>query len=180
MAEKKEIKEIIEIPDDIDVTVGQNNFVTVKGGKGELSRNFLHPDIKIIRKDNSMEISCKNSRKRNIAFVGTCVAHIKNMFKGVTDGFEYTMKVVYSHFPIKTEVKNNNFLINNFLGERTPRIAKILDGVNVEIKGETIHVRGIDIEKVGQTVSNIERATKVKNRDIRVFQDGIYRISKGR
>ena len=55
----------------------------------------------------------------------------------------------------------------------------ILEGVSVEIKGDEVIVKGIDKEKVGQTVANIERATAVKNRDIRVFQDGIYRISKG-
>ena len=89
------------------------------------------------------------------------------------------MKTVFSHFPIKTMVEGNKFIIQNFLGERSPRSAKILNGVKVDIKGEDVSVTGIDKEKVGQTVANIERATKVKNRDIRVFQDGVYRISKG-
>ena len=65
------------------------------------------------------------------------------------------------------------------MGEKKPRVAKILDGVSVEIKGDLILVKGIDKEKVGQTVANIELATRVKNRDVRVFQDGIYRISRG-
>jgi large subunit ribosomal protein L6 len=89
------------------------------------------------------------------------------------------MKTVFSHFPIKTSVEDNKFVIQNFLGERAPRNAVILDGVNVEVKGEDVTVSGIDREKVGQTVANIERATSVKRRDIRVFQDGVYRISKG-
>ena len=89
------------------------------------------------------------------------------------------MKTVFSHFPIKTTVEGDEFIIHNFLGERSPRRAKILEGVNVDIKGENITVTGIDKEKVGQTVANIERATAVKNRDIRVFQDGVYRTSKG-
>ena len=101
------------------------------------------------------------------------------MIKGATKGFEYKMKTVFSHFPIKTSVDGNNFVIQNFLGERSARRAEILDGVNIEIKGEEITVRGVDKEKVGQTVANIERATLVKNRDIRVFQDGIYKIVKG-
>jgi large subunit ribosomal protein L6 len=101
------------------------------------------------------------------------------MIKGVTEGFEYKMKTVFSHFPIKTSVEENKFIIQNFLGERAARTAKILEGVTVEAKGEDITVQGIDKEKVGQTVANIERATEVKYRDIRVFQDGIYRTSKG-
>jgi large subunit ribosomal protein L6 len=111
--------------------------------------------------------------------IGTFVAHIKNMIKGVTKGFEYRMKTVFSHFPIKTSVDKNEFIIQNFLGERSARRAKILDGVIVELKGDDITIRGNDKERVGQTVANIERASMVKKRDIRVFQDGIYRITKG-
>ena len=106
-------------------------------------------------------------------------AHIKNMIRGVTSGFEYKMKTVYSHFPIKTSVEGNDFVIQNFLGERYARKASILEGVKVVVKGDDITVTGIDKEKVGQTVANIERATKVRNRDIRVFQDGVYLINKG-
>jgi large subunit ribosomal protein L6 len=104
---------------------------------------------------------------------------MNNMIHGVTEGFQYKMKTVYSHFPIKTNVEGNTFVIQNFLGERSPRKALILEGVKVEAKGDDVTVNGIDKEKVGQTVANIERATAVKRRDIRVFQDGIYRTSKG-
>ena len=100
------------------------------------------------------------------------------MIKGVTEGFEYKMKTVFAHFPIKTSVEGNKFVIQNFLGERSPRTAKILEGVTVEAKGENVTVSGTDKEKVGQTAANIERATKVKKRDIRVFQDGVYVTSK--
>ena len=89
------------------------------------------------------------------------------------------MKTVYSHFPIKTSVEGNLFVIQNFLGERSARHAIILEGVTVVAKGDDVTVTGIDKEKVGQTVANIERATKVTRRDIRVFQDGVYRTSKG-
>jgi large subunit ribosomal protein L6 len=89
------------------------------------------------------------------------------------------MKTVYSHFPIKTSVDGNKFIIENFLGERAPRTALILDGVDVQVKGDDVVASGIDKEKVGQTVANIERATAVKRRDIRVFQDGVYQTSKG-
>jgi large subunit ribosomal protein L6 len=101
------------------------------------------------------------------------------MIKGVSQGFEYKMKTVFSHFPIKTSVEGNEFIIQNFLGERSARRAKILEGVTVEVNGEDVTVKGSDKECVGQTVANIERATKVKKRDVRVFQDGVYRISKG-
>lgn len=179
MKKKKELREKITIPDNVEVTLESNN-VTVKGEKGTVSRAFSHPEIHLKMDGKTMEVSCKSLRRKDKALVNTFVAHIKNMMKGVTIGFEYKMKTVFSHFPIKTSVEGNVVVIQNFLGERSPRRAEILSGVIVEPKGDDITVSGIDKEKVGQTVANIERAAKVKNRDVRVFQDGIYKIAKWR
>ena len=173
-----EVKEQITMPEGVTASL-DNDQLTIKGEKGELARTFSHPKIDMKLNGNVVEITSKNVRRKEKALIGTFVAHINNMAKGVTDGFEYKMKTVFSHFPIKTSVENDEFVIQNFLGERAPRKAKILEGVTVETKGEDVTVTGIDKEKVGQTVANIERATKVKKRDIRVFQDGVYRISKG-
>lgn len=173
-----EMKEQIKIPEGVTAKL-ENNSLTIKSEKGEISRIFTHPKIKIKLDNNILEISSKNVRRKEKALVKTFVAHVKNMIKGVTKGYEYHMKTVFSHFPIKTSVEENKFVIQNFLGERSPRKADILEGVTVEAKGEDIKVTGIDKEKVGQTVANIERATRVKNRDIRVFQDGVYLLGKG-
>jgi len=178
MARIPDIKEEIAIPEGIEVNL-TNKTLSIKGEKGEISRDFSHPKIEIKIKDNKILIQCKNPRKKQKALVGTFIAHIKNMMKGTTQGFEYNMKTVYSHFPIKLSIEGNKFIIQNFLGERAARKALILDGVNVNINGDFVTVQGIDIEKVGQTVANIERSTAVRNRDIRVFQDGVYRINKG-
>lgn len=178
MAKIAEIKEEITIPDNVEVTI-ENNSLTVKGEKGSISRVFFHPKIDLKVSSRVVEIHCKNPRRKDKAHAGTFVAHIKNMIKGVTVGFEYKMKTVFSHFPIKTSVEGDELVIQNFLGERSSRRVKIIKGVTVETKGDDITVQGIDKEKVGQTVTNIERATKIKHRDIRVFQDGIYRVSKG-
>ncbi len=101
------------------------------------------------------------------------------MIKGVTEGFVYKMKIVYSHFPIKASVKGNEFIIENFLGEKSARKAKLFGNVKVTIKGSDVIIEGINREEVGQTAANIEAATKVKDKDVRVFQDGIYIVSKG-
>jgi len=174
---KLEITEKITIPDDLQFTL-ENNVITIKGEKGQLTKDFTHPQITLKANGRVIEITSKTARKKGKALVGTTTAHMKNMIKGTSKGFEYKMKTVFSHFPIKTSVDGNDFVIQNFLGERSARRAKILDGVNIEIKGEEITVRGVDKDKVGQTVANIERATLVKNRDVRVFQDGIYKIMK--
>lgn len=175
----EEVRILMEIPENVEIRVEEGNRVYVKGEKGELFRQFKHHKVEIRKVDNKIEIYCRKPRRKDLTMVGTCHAHIKNMIKGVTEGFEYKMKVVYSHFPIKTSVSGDQFLIHNFLGEKKPRAAKILDGVSVDIKGDLIFIRGIDKEKVGQTAANIELATKIKDKDVRVFQDGIYLISRG-
>lgn len=110
---------------------------------------------------------------------GTWNAHLNNMVKGVTEGFTYHLKAFYSHFPMTLAVQGQNFVVNNYFGEKVPRSADILPGVDVKVSNKVeITVSGIDKELVGQTAANIERCTTVKKRDRRVFQDGIYRLSK--
>jgi len=178
MAKIAEIKTQIKVPEGLSASY-ENEIMSIKGEKGEISRTFSHPKINIKVNGNIIEVSSKNIMKKEKALMGTFVAHIKNMVKGVNEGFVYKMKTVFSHFPIKTSVEGDIFVIQNFLGERSSRSAKILEGVKVEVKGENVTVQGIDKEKVGQTVANIERATRIKKRDVRIFQDGVYRISKG-
>lgn len=179
MEKAVQIKEEIKIPEGIQITI-EGKTIHAKGPKGSLSRILTHPKIAIALQGNAVKISCPGSpRRKEKALIGTFKAHIRNMIKGVSKGYECKMKTVFSHFPIKTSVEGNHLLIQNFLGERFPRRAEILSDVKVEIKGETIVLSSMDKEKVGQTAANIERATKVKNRDIRVFQDGIYIVSRG-
>src|SRR5260370_1395122 len=66
-----------------------------------------------------------------------------------------------------------------FTGEKTPRYAKIVEGVKVVVKGEDLSVEGIDLKSVSQTAANIQDSTKIKKKDLRVFLDGIYVSGKG-
>ena len=179
MEKKASIKEEIKIPEGIQVTI-EGKTVHVKGQKGSMSKILAHPKIQVMVDGNVVQITCSQSpRRKDKALMGTFKAHVRNMMKGVSQGYECKLKTVFSHFPIKTSVEGNQLLIQNFLGERFPRRAEILENVKVEIKGENIILTAMDKEKVGQTAANIERATKVKNRDIRVFQDGIYIVKRG-
>jgi large subunit ribosomal protein L6 len=179
MTKVTQIKEEVEIPEGVQLTL-EGKTVHVKGQKGSLAKVLSHPKIDLSTLDNVVLISCSQSpRRKEKALIGTYKALIKTMIKGVTQGYECRMKTVFSHFPIKTSVEGNTLMIQNFLGERFPRRAEILDSVKVEVKGENLVLTGVDKEKIGQTAANIERATKVKNRDIRVFQDGIYIVKRG-
>jgi large subunit ribosomal protein L6 len=152
--------------------------IKVKGPQGEVSKKLHHPKVKLEVKGKHVVVSSELPRKAEKALVGTYGAHIRNMLRGATDGFEYRMKIVYAHFPIKASVKGDVFLIENFLGEKFPRKARILGSTKVSVKGDQVVLQGPNVEDVGQTAANIERATKIRGFDPRVFQDGIYIIEK--
>jgi large subunit ribosomal protein L6 len=167
----------VEIAEGIEVSLDGND-VTFKGPKGELSREFSHPKIKVQKKDSKILISSEEERKKVKAMMGTWRAHMKNMMTGVTKGWSCNMKLVYAHFPVKLEQKDRKLVIKNFLGTRSDREAEIAEGVEIKIEDDTVRLSGPDKEKVGQSAANIERATHVKGYDRRVFQDGIYPSGK--
>ncbi len=167
------------IPENVTIEI-DNKQVKVSGPKGELERVFKYfHDIKIEKKDNKLVVSSPSDRKKVRAMAGTIIAHVRNMIKGVTDGYTFKMRIVYSHFPVTIKVEGDKFLINNFLGENIPRVAKILGDTKIEIKGQDIFLTGTDKEAVGQTCGNIEQACRITKFDRRVFQDGIYIVEKG-
>ena len=175
------VAEEVEVPEGVEVKV-DGMKVTVKGPKGELTRDFSHARGVIIRLDEGgrkvvVEAFFANRRKK--ALVGTIASHIENMITGVTKGFRYKLKIIYSHFPVSVKVEGDKVIIENFLGEKAPRVAKIVGNTTVKVQGSDVIVEGIDIEAVGQTAANIELATKVKDKDRRVFVDGIYIYEKG-
>lgn len=167
------------IPTEVKASM-KGTAVTVKGPKGQVTRDFGHPKVKVSLKDDHFHVECEYPRTKEKALVGTYTSHLKNMVEGANHGFEYYMKVVYSHFPMKLAVKGEKFVIENFLGEKAPRSANILEGAKVVVKGNEVFVTGSDLEKVSQTAANIERATKIRGFDPRVFQDGIYIVEKAR
>lgn len=167
----------LKIPENVKVEV-QGSKVKVSGEKGELERDFKEKDIKIELVGNKLIVSSESERKKMRALVGTIIAHVKNMIKGVTKGFVYRLRVVYSHFPITVKVEGDKVLIQNFLGERVPRVAKIVGKTIVKVEGSELIVSGINIEEVGQTAANIEQACRIVGYDRRKFMDGIYIVSK--
>jgi large subunit ribosomal protein L6 len=168
-----ERSETIQVPDDVQLTV-DGRRVTAKGAKGTLMRDFSHEPVQLEIKGKTVKIWVEWPRKKESALVGTIRSHIQNMITGVTKGFTYKLKIVFSHFPISTKVKEKTFLIENFTGERCPRKAKIVGNVQVKIEGDDIIVQGINLEEVSQTAANIEQSTKVKRKDPRIFLDGLY------
>jgi large subunit ribosomal protein L6 len=172
------IEHSIEMPEGVSASLS-GGLLTVNGPKGSLSREFTSSRVSLVQDGGGLLVRTDLPRRKDKALAGTWNAHINNMVKGVSEGFSYTLRCFYSHFPMTMAVQGMEFVVTNYFGERVPRRAQILDGVQVKIENKTdIIVSGIDKELVGQTSANIERCTTVKNRDRRVFQDGIYRIAK--
>jgi large subunit ribosomal protein L6 len=168
----------IEIPEGVTVTLN-GATLTAKGQKGQIAREFRFPGIAIRVEGNKVLVETKKDDKQTKATVGTYASHIKNMVKGVSEGYEYHMKIVYAHFPIQVKVEGKEKVsIGNFLGERKARSASIVDGTKVVVQGAEVVLTGASKEAVGQTAANIEQACKIRKRDPRVFQDGIYITSK--
>lgn len=169
---------ILEIPKDVNIEINGNEIV-VKGKLGAIKKNIALENVEIKKEASTITINPKSKRRKAKAMAGTVSSHIDNMFVGVTKGWTYTLKILYLHFPMTVKAEKNKVVINNFLGERTPRMAGIVGDTKIEVKGDQIIVTGANIEDVSRTASNIERATRIKFYDRRVFQDGIFITSKG-
>ncbi len=167
------IERVVDVPDGVQVQI-EGSRVVVKGPRHALRRTLSHPRIRMQVDGKQVKIRCEFPRRKDGALVGTFAAHLRNMIVGVTDGFTYEMKIVYSHFPVKAMVKGPEFVIENFLGEKFPRKTTIVGETKVEVKGDQVVLTGPDIEAVSQTAANIEQATRIRGFDPRIFQDGIY------
>lgn len=168
----------VKIPGGVKASL-DGMHLRVTGPKGQLSRNVQFPQVTVTCDGNEVVIATESRRKEIMAMVGTLEAHTKNMFRGVTEGYEYRMKVLYSHFPIQLKLQGNKLEIANFLGEKKARHARIEQGVTAKVGNDEVVLTGIDRELVGSTAANIEHATHIRDRDPRVFQDGIYMVQRG-
>jgi large subunit ribosomal protein L6 len=171
------LEETIEIPDEVNIS-REGRDITVTGPNGENKKSFPDKRVNIEIDSDEIRLSVKDPSKREKALLGTYASHMRNMINGSVEDFEYKLKILYSHFPVKVRSEGDNVVVENFVGEQKPRKAKILGDTKVEIQGDIVTVKGPDKEKVAQTAANIESMTKIKNVDERVFQDGIYLIEK--
>ncbi|MFP8888664.1 50S ribosomal protein L6 [Natrialbaceae archaeon A-CW2] len=169
----------LDIPDDVTAEVDHLD-VTVEGPEGSVTRRLWYPDVTVEVEDDTVVIESETENAKTNATVGTFESHIQNAFHGVTEGWEYEMEVFYSHFPMQVRVEGDDVVIENFLGEKAPRRTTIHGDTQVRVDGESLTLTGPNKEHVGQTAADIEQLTKVKGKDIRVFQDGVYITQKPR
>ena len=169
----------IQIPKDVKVNL-KGNMLQVQGPLGKVNKNFKKIPVLIQINDNKILLTRTGERKKHQAIFNTAKSLIQTLCTGVVDGFTIKMKIVYSHFPITVKVEGKNVLIENFQGERAPRISPIKGATKVTVKGDDVIITGPVLTDVSQTAANIQLKSKVKNKDHRVFLDGIYRFSKSK
>jgi large subunit ribosomal protein L6 len=171
----------VEIPDGVKISL-QYSTVTVEGPLGKLSRDFSHTGLKLILEGNVLKVFSVNKGRRFKARVGAVAKLVRNMIEGVLHGYVARLKVVYSHFPVtvKYDKHTGTVSIHNFMGEKSPRVFKTpFPNVDIQVSGQDITVTGLDKNEVTQVAAMFELATKIKDKDPRIYVDGIYVVEKG-
>jgi large subunit ribosomal protein L6 len=163
----------VPMPEGVTATL-QGRNLAVKGKLGEAKKNFDKVNVNIAVEGNKVVFTPFSTKKKDNVIINTVSSIVNNMVTGVTKGYTYKVKVVYAHFPITVKTKGKQILVENFVGERSPRIAEIVGDTKVSVEGDDVIVKGVSVEDVGQTAANVELATKIKRKDQRIFLDGLY------
>lgn len=174
---KKDLLVNIEIPNKVEASL-DGNTLKVKGPEGEVIKELRIGKVGVSINEGKIILENKKSTKNEKKLMNTAVSHIKSMIKGVQKKFEYHLKICYVHFPFTLKMEGKKAIIKNFLGEKVDRIFTLPEGVDVEVKKEIIIVKSPDKYLAGQASASFETATRVKGRDRRIFQDGIYITEK--
>ena len=167
----------VKIPENVKVSF-KSNMLNVEGPLGKTYKNFKKIPVDIQINDNTISLKAQGTRNSNYAIMNTARSLIRNILEGVVEGYTIKMKIVFSHFPINVKVDGKKVLIENFQGERAARVTKIWGQTKVVPKGDDVIITGHVLTDVSQTAAEIENGSRVKNKDHRVFLDGVYKFEK--
>jgi len=151
-------KKPIPYPENVKVNyVEKEHKVIVEGPKGKLELN-VHPDIKVTvnQQERWIKLDRPTDRSFHKAIHGTMAALIKNMIKGVTEGFTEVLEI--HGLGYRAQLKGN--VLELHLGKSHPDIYPIPPDVKIEVKGNEIHIHGIDKQRVGQVAAEIRSFRK--------------------
>lgn len=173
-----EIHEVtIPVPEAVKVSE-KHKILSVEGPLGKTRKNFKRIPVDIRVEGKNIIVKSLGTRKKDYAIFKTSESLVNTLIKGVQTGYTYKMKIVYAHFPITAKVKDGYIHVENFQGERAARVSKIFGATKVVPKGDDILITGPVLTDVSQTAASLQQNTKVKNKDSRVFLDGVYLFEK--
>ena len=167
----------IAVPAGVTVEIAENNKVTVKGPKGELSR-VLPPEMEIKQEDGQVLVSRPNDLKRMKSLHGLTRTLVNNMVVGVTEG--YTKLLEINGVGYRASKAGNKLTLN--LGYSHPVIMEDPEGIESAVEGNKITIKGIDKEKVGQFAAEIRdkrRPEPYKGKGIK-YADEVIRRKVGK
>ncbi|SIT87743.1 50S ribosomal protein L6 [Edaphobacillus lindanitolerans] len=142
---------LIEVPENVTVTIADDNTVTVKGPKGELVRTF-NQDITINQEGNIITLTRPTDNKEHRSIHGTTRSLLSNMVEGVSKGFEKSLELVGVGY--RAQKQGDKLVLN--VGYSHPVEFTPEEGVEIEVPSNTkITVRGYSKERVGALASNI-------------------------
>ena len=149
-------KQPIEVPSGVDVEVGDDSVVTVKGPRGTLSQR-LHPEMRIVREDGMLRVERPTDGGFHRSLHGLTRTLIANMVEGVTKGYEKRLQIVGVGY--RAAMRGNALEIA--VGYSHPVNVEAPDGIEFEVPTPTsIVIRGNDKEQVGQVAANIRKIRK--------------------
>ncbi len=178
MIEQRRLRKEIVIPQGMEVEIGE--VITIKHKNVVVQKRLTYPTVTIEKKNDKIIIEPKRFTKREKKIINTFKSHLQNMIKGVQEPYEYKVKICASHFPMTVTLEGKKLIVKNFLGEKVPRVAVVVENAEVKIEGELITIKSADKEIAGQTAANFEQCTRITNKDRRIFQDGLWITQKSR
>ncbi len=167
----------LDIPDGVEITY-KSKMLNVNGPLGKTYKSFKKIPVNITIDGKKISLKAAGKRNKDYAIMKTARSLIQNLCEGVIEGYTIKMKIVFSHFPITVKVEEKKVLIENFQGERAARVTKIWGDTKVTPKGDDVIITGHVLTDVSETAAEIENRSRVKNKDHRVFLDGIYKFEK--
>ena len=168
----------IAVPRGVDVTLGANNDVTVKGPRGTLQQQF-HPSVSIDRQDEAIVIGRPSDEQQVRALQGLTRALLNNMVVGVTEGFQKNLELVGTGY----RVVQSGLNITLQVGYSHPVDIEAPEGITLTVEGPTrLSVAGCDKQQVGQiaaTIRSVRKPDAYKGKGIR-YSGEVVRLKPGK
>lgn len=174
-------EERVEIPEGCSVSQ-KDKVITVSGKMGTESLDISHMVLTVDIEEKELFIRLWSAPKKQTSIVKTCASLINSLIIGCTKGFSYKMKAIYKHFPITLVLENNakRVVIKNFLGNKCDSAVDLIGETTARLgEKDHIYIEGPNLQHVSQSAANISQKCVPKNKDLRVFLDGTFVVSKG-
>ena len=168
----------IHVPAGVEITLGENNHVTVKGPKGTLVRD-LNPNMTLELEGNTLLVKRPNDEQESRAMHGLTRALLNDMVVGVTEGFSKTLEI--QGIGYRAAKEGTNLVMN--LGYSHQVTVPEIEGIQIEVPDANhIVIKGIDKQKVGQFAADTRKKRPpepYKGKGIR-YQGEVVRIKEGK